>query len=148
MARFRPLSHHSLGVWVAIASFGALGSVLRYAITADGGWGAVVLANVLGCGVLGVLVARGRATPALGVGFCGGLTTFSGVAAQALTAAQGDAIGAASTAGDFALRLAPGAGLMLAVNGILGLVAFLAGRHLSGPRSSGRLPDAELGVAP
>jgi fluoride ion exporter CrcB/FEX len=133
MPRFHPLKHHSPAVWGSIAAAGAAGSLLRYAITAEGGWATIVVANVVGCAVLGGLVARGRITPALAVGFCGGLTTFSGVSAQALTAAQGHGIGALSLEGGLVARLLPGALLLLAINAIAGLVAFVVIRRLLRP---------------
>ncbi|MDO9355620.1 MAG: CrcB family protein [Solirubrobacteraceae bacterium] len=133
MPRFRPLKHHSAEVWASIAAAGAAGSLLRYVISAEGGWGTIVLANVFGCAVLGVLVARGRVTPALAVGFCGGLTTFSGVCAQALAAAQGHPVGALSVDGGLVARLLPGALVLLAVNGVAGLLAFVVARRLARP---------------
>lgn len=134
MPRIRPLKHHPPAVWAAIAGAGAGGSLLRYALTTGGGWLAIALANALGCAALGALVARGRATPALAIGFCGGLTTFSGVVAQALVAARGDGVGAVSAGGDFAARLFPGAVLLLVLNALVGLAAFLAARRLVATR--------------
>lgn len=152
MARSRPSVHHSPGAWAAIAGAGAAGSLLRYAATADGGWAGVVLANALGCAVLGALLARGRATPSAAIGFCGGLTTFSGVAAQAMFAAQGHGVGALSAGGDVAAGLLPGAAALLALNALAGFVAFRLARGLGGavedPAGGARAGGKPTGATP
>jgi fluoride exporter len=78
---------------------GGLGSLLRYALaaawpkTASAGFPAAILVvNVIGCALLGVLVGHvaktTHAQPALmafvGIGICGGFTTFSTFAIDAL----------------------------------------------------------------
>jgi CrcB protein len=80
-----------LGVWVAVAAGGALGTVLRYEMalaepTSSGHfpW-ATFTVNLVGSLFLGVFLtvlvdtwsASRYARPLLAVGFCGGLTTFS-----------------------------------------------------------------------
>jgi fluoride ion exporter CrcB/FEX len=141
MTRVRAPKHHPPQVWLAIASAGGVGSLLRYLITAGGGWGPIVVANALGCAVLGVLVARGRATPALAVGFCGGLTTFSGVAAQASGLARGDHLAMAGTdlSGAAAHGLVAGL-LLLAFNAAVGLAAFTLARRTGGVPGAGAAP--------
>ena len=88
-----------------IAAGGALGSVSRYLITlvaaaVPGGSSMLgtTVANVLGCGLIGALMAYGavegnlseRAALAIRVGFLGGLTTFSSFAAESATLAGDD----------------------------------------------------------
>lgn len=71
-------------IYDAIASGGVLGALVRWAIadvfaTGSFPW-ATLIVNLVGCGLLGVLTGRDwslRTRAALGVGFCGGLTTFS-----------------------------------------------------------------------
>jgi fluoride ion exporter CrcB/FEX len=145
MNRPRAASHHAPRVWIGIAAAGGAGSLMRYLVTAGGGWGPIVIANVLGCAILGVLVARGRATPALAVGLCGGLTTFSGVAAQASQAARGDQVAIAGTGASHLVMhgLAP-ALLLLAVNAVAGLAAFAAARRAGGgPRATSTPPHTD-----
>ena len=78
----------------------------------------VILVNVIGCGLLGVLIGARRISTRsqllLGTGFCGGLTTFSTFAV--------DAAGLWSTA-------RPGAAAAYVVSSVLiGMGAFLTGR--------------------
>lgn len=73
-----------------VALGAALGSPLRFA------WGhladgrlplGTLVVNTLGCGLLGVfsgMALGGHAFALLGVGFCGALTTWSGLAVQAV----------------------------------------------------------------
>ena len=83
--------HPGMGL-VSVALGGALGSVLRYLLAV---WfrpdlsvlpWATLLANVAGCLLLGYLHGRTAINPGLlllaGVGFCGGLTTFSTLSAE------------------------------------------------------------------
>lgn len=80
-----------------VALGGAVGSVMRYvlALAANGAgaaaghypWG-TLLANLIGCVLMGALLSRGQQLSAaqgllLGTGFCGGLTTFSSLEAEA-----------------------------------------------------------------
>lgn len=100
----------------AVALGGALGSVLRYAV----GLGlagrfpvGTLVVNVLGSALLGYLAARGLgmspvARLALGVGFCGGFTTFSALSVDTLRLAGEGRFGAAL--GSVALNLALGLG--------------------------------------
>ncbi|MFZ4565646.1 MAG: fluoride efflux transporter FluC [Prochlorococcaceae cyanobacterium] len=72
---------------LALVAVGAVpGALLRWRLTeglggAAGGPDGITLANLLGCLVLGVLLAHpggsGRRMLAVGIGFCGSLTTFS-----------------------------------------------------------------------
>ncbi|MGB4107255.1 MAG: fluoride efflux transporter CrcB [Alphaproteobacteria bacterium] len=97
---------------LAIALGGALGSVLRYLTNVGIGtllpspfpWGTLT-ANVLGCFIMGVLIAAFMTlwNPApeikafLTVGFLGGYTTFSAFSADTMTLwTQGDAMTAAA----------------------------------------------------
>lgn len=79
------------GRWVAVAVGGALGTWVRYEVTlaipvrsARFPW-SIALVNVVGCLVVGVVMAAMRARPQIPdgvrlfavVGVCGGLTTFS-----------------------------------------------------------------------
>jgi len=85
---------------------GALGSSLRYAVTVwarrrghpNWPW-ATLLVNIVGSFILGVLVVHASDATWLlaGVGFCGGLTTFSTFAADALLLAQARRRGAAAS---------------------------------------------------
>lgn len=88
--------------------------------TSDGGafpwW--TLLVNVAGCLLLGVLVRAGRtALLAGGVGFCGGLTTFSTFSVEIAALVDG---------GDAAVAVA-----YLLVSLVLGAVAYAAGRELA-----------------
>lgn len=127
-ARVGPLG---AGRSLAIGAGGALGAGLRWAVVAAASpppafpW-PVLAVNVVGCAVLGILLAgewsRPRARLVLhdfgGIGFCGGLTTFStfalelarfldagrsGLAASYLAASVAGGI-AAAVAGAFVLR--------------------------------------------
>lgn len=79
----------------AIAVGGALGAALRWAlgeaVDPGGGWPwATFVANLVGCALLGAVTALRPRTDAgrlglqgfVGVGFCGGLTTFSTFAVE------------------------------------------------------------------
>ena len=140
--------HRSLGWLPPVAIGGAIGSAVRWAVlevlpsgrpgagttttlAATNGvdawlrdglpWGLpwpVLLVNVVGCALLGVLLGSGRTTDRrrllLGTGFCGGLTTFSTFAVDAAVLWRDARPGAA------------GADVTGSV--VLGLAAFLAGR--------------------
>ena len=96
---------------IAVAVGGALGATARYAVdVAADRWGialpwATLAVNVLGCALMGLLVAYVLAHPArhllwrpfLGVGVLGGFTTFSAFAADAVLLADQGA-GATSAA--------------------------------------------------
>jgi CrcB protein len=76
-------------VYLAIAAGGALGALARYGLgelarvwRALPGWGAIIVANLLGCLLIGLgsKLLPGAAELARGallLGFCGALTTFS-----------------------------------------------------------------------
>jgi len=95
----------------AVAVGGALGATARYAVdVATDRWGialpwATLAVNILGCALMGLLVAYVLAHPArhllwrpfLGVGVLGGFTTFSAFAADAVLLADQGA-GATSAA--------------------------------------------------
>lgn len=73
-------------LWVALGA--AVGAPLRFVVATwlddELPWGTLAV-NVVGSFVLGLLVARsvdGDAYALLGVGFCGGLTTYSSFAVQ------------------------------------------------------------------
>ena len=103
---------------------GATGAAGRWAI-GEFGWSSattLLVVNTIGCFVLGIVIAAfpEREHPirlALGVGVCGGLTTFSGLAV------------------DLAMRLDAGDVSEAASMGVLslglGLIAFLGGRAVS-----------------
>ena len=81
----------------------------------------LVLVNLVGCALLGVVLGRGadsRVRLLVGTGFCGGLTTFSTFAVDAAGLMRDARVGAAAT--------------YLALSVVLGLGAFLAGRRLAG----------------
>lgn len=79
-----------------VALGGAAGSVARWGVgraVAAWGAGATVLVNVIGCALLGVLVARvpDARDPwrlALGTGVLGGFTTFSAFGVEVVTLAR------------------------------------------------------------
>jgi len=87
---------------VVVALGGALGATARYAVdVAAERWGialpwATLAVNILGCALMGLLVAYVLANPArhllwrpfLGVGVLGGFTTFSAFAADAVLLAD------------------------------------------------------------
>ncbi|MDN4174459.1 CrcB family protein [Nocardioides sp. SOB77] len=93
-----------------VAVGGALGSALRYvaASVLDARWPRGTLAvNLAGSALLGLLVARGPGDAAyalVGVGFCGGLTTWSAFAVQ--THRLGPRPGAAYAVATLGLALA------------------------------------------
>lgn len=107
-----------------VAAGGAAGSVARYLVGralagAPGGypWGTLAV-NVVGAFVLGAVLARWPAPDAdaralLGVGLCGGFTTFSALAAE-LTALPPARAGAYATA-----------------SLVLGVASVLAGRAIA-----------------
>ncbi len=77
--------------WPAIALGGAVGSLVRWAVVGiidDPSWPwPVLVVNVVGGALLGWMVGRGGLgsaplTAAVGVGFCGGLTTMSALAVE------------------------------------------------------------------
>jgi len=79
----------------------------------------VLLANLLGCGLLGLLLGRGVGSSTsllVGSGLCGGLTTFSTYAVEVAKALR-----ASNPSGAFGYT-------MLTVGG--GLTAFLLGRMI------------------
>ena len=78
-----------LPIAILVAVGGVAGAGLRWAVLTtlvEGGafpW-ATLLVNVVGCLVVGLLAGSGRGTRALlGIGFAGGLTTFSTFAVEA-----------------------------------------------------------------
>lgn len=103
---------------------GVIGATCRWAV-GELDWSTstwLLTVNTVGCLVLGAVVARwaDRSHPlrlALGVGFCGGLTTFSGLAVE--LAERLDADDVASALGLAAASVA------------LGLVAFTGGRRVA-----------------
>ncbi|MEO0492423.1 MAG: CrcB family protein [Actinomycetota bacterium] len=108
----------------AVLAGGVAGSVGRWAISEAGWSGAttMLVVNTLGSFVLGIVIAAvpDRDNPvrlALGIGVCGGLTTFSGLAVDLATRLDAGQIGEA-------------AGMTFA-SLALGLVAFLGGRTVA-----------------
>lgn len=109
----------------AVLLGGVVGTIARWAI-AELGWPAaasLLLINTTGCFVLGMVIATwgDRDHPlrlALGIGLCGGFTTFSGLAVDlALRLDQGEIIDAVGLA---------------SASVALGLVAFSGGRQVVG----------------
>jgi CrcB protein len=92
--------------WLVIAMGGAAGAACRWALTeavgpTDWPW-ALLVVNVVGSFVLGLVMVHGSA-PArelvrlgAGVGFCGGLTTFSSFAVAAVRLVEDDRAGPAA----------------------------------------------------
>lgn len=93
-----------------VALGAAVGAPLRFAWghLADGRWPVgTLLVNVLGSGLLGYfsgLALGGDTLALLGVGFCGALTTWSGLAVQGVE--RGPRLGAAYVAVTVVLALA------------------------------------------
>ena len=104
-----------------VAVGGAAGAVVRWALLAAATppqfpW-PTLLINLVGCGLLGILIGR-RARPStlllVGTGLCGGLTTFSTFAVEVADLLRHD---------DGALGFA-----YLAASGVGGRAAFRSGR--------------------
>ncbi|WP_243639688.1 fluoride efflux transporter FluC [Streptacidiphilus pinicola] len=136
-----------LDVLGVIALGGGLGSIARYGLaravpTPAGGfpW-ATLITNVVGCAVLGALMylvlevwppSRYR-RPFLGVGVCGGFTTFSTAMVE--------------TRGLIAGGLFGTAGLYLLASVVLGLLAVLGGAASARALTTGRRRDHEADAA-
>jgi fluoride exporter len=116
--------------WGLIAAGGAAGAGVRSAVGAaaatDGFPLHTFTVNLVGCLVLGALLRRadaGRLAPrwveALGVGFCGGLTTFSTLAVEVVGLADGGRGGLAAA--------------YVLASVVAGLAAFALGERLAGP---------------
>jgi fluoride exporter len=113
--------------WIAVG--GAAGAGIRWAVATTLGGGdrfpaATFAVNVVGCLALGALLALGgrrrvgpAAADALGVGFCGGLTTFSTLAVEVVDLVE---------RGRTPLALA-----YVAASLVVGLVAFVVGGGLA-----------------
>lgn len=98
---------------LAVAAGGAAGAALRWAVLAASGGGgggfpwAVLALNVAGSVVLGVLMAEEWSHPSArlvlhdlaGIGFCGGLTTFSTFAVEVADLAGDGRLGTAAVYG-------------------------------------------------
>lgn len=96
--------------FLAVAAGGALGATARYAVDVLAGeWGiaapwATLVINVVGCALMGLLVAYVLAHPArhplwrpfLAIGVLGGFTTFSAFAADAVLLADAGDIAASA----------------------------------------------------
>ena len=120
--------------WAWIAVGGAGGAGVRWAVgTALGGGDgfptATFAVNVAGCLALGALLALGgrrrigpAAVDALGVGFCGGLTTFSTLASEVVDLMD---------RGRASLALA-----YVAASLVAGLLALVAGGELARGRAA------------
>lgn len=108
---------------VLVGAGGAVGAAVRWGVVtlaADDGrfpwW--TLLVNVVGCLALGALVRSGPGTrSAVGVGFCGGLTTFSTFSLEVATLLDA---GEATIASSY-----------LVASVVLGIVAFVAGRRVA-----------------
>ncbi len=90
-------------MWVLVASGGAAGATVRWLI-GEFHWssGATLLVvNALGSGGLGLIVARrvtvDRVRVGAGIGFCGGLTTFSTLAVEVAHRIDTNQVGHAAT---------------------------------------------------
>ncbi len=110
---------------ILVALGGATGAATRWAIATQGPglWEnlplTVLFINMAGCALLGLLLGRGATEQPrllLGVGFCGGLTTFSTFAVDTAALFQAELFGQALS--------------LLAFSIIGGLVAFLLGRKI------------------
>jgi len=115
---------------LTLVAIGAIpGALLRWRLAEDLGSGpaainGITLANLLGCLLLGLLLARpggnDRRMLVLGIGFCGSLTTFSSWMLQLADALRTG-------------RIADGA--LVLTGGVLGGVAMVAlGHRLGSPR--------------
>jgi len=111
------------GDLLLLAAGAVPGALLRWRLTENlgstaGGADGITVANLLGCGVLGLLLGRrggsDRWMLAVGIGFCGSLTTFSSWMLQ-----LADALGSGRTA----------AGASLLASGLAGGVAMVAIGH-------------------
>jgi CrcB protein len=108
----------------AVLAGGAAGAAGRWVI-GEIGWSSattLLVVNTVGCFVLGIVIAMlpEREHPirlALGVGVCGGLTTFSGLAVDLAVRLDAGDVGEAVAMGVLSLGL--------------GLIAFLGGRAVS-----------------
>ena len=108
----------------AVLAGGATGAAGRWAI-GEFGWSSattLLAVNTIGCFVLGIVMTAlpEREHPirlALGVGVCGGLTTFSGLAVDLAMRLDAGDVGEAAAMGMLSLGL--------------GLVAVLGGRAVS-----------------
>lgn len=136
--RDRQAWRRDLDVVAVIAVGGGLGSIARYGLarampTPAGGfpW-ATLITNVVGCAVLGGLMylvlevwppSRYR-RPFLGVGVCGGFTTFSTAMVETRGLIDGGHFGAA--------------GLYLLASVVLGLLAVFGGAALARALTSSR----------
>ncbi|MDP6480823.1 MAG: CrcB family protein [Acidimicrobiales bacterium] len=87
-----------------VAVGGTAGAGTRWAVLTLGPsttfpW-SVLIVNLVGCAILGVLVGRAvhhRARLLVGAGFCGGLTTFSTFTVEAAQLMRGGHLGMAAT---------------------------------------------------
>ncbi|MBT3246487.1 MAG: CrcB family protein [Actinobacteria bacterium] len=92
------------GITGLVAVGGTAGAGIRWLILTVGPsttfpW-SVLVVNLVGCAILGVLVGRGvqhNARLLLGTGFCGGLTTFSTFTVEAAQLMRADHLGMATT---------------------------------------------------